>query len=43
MNHVCKVVSRLLSQRLDGVGKIIHGIVIARTIRGIPSNEGLRN
>lgn len=37
------VINRLFSHRLVGVGKVNHGIRIARAIRGIPISEGLKN
>lgn len=43
INHICKVIRRLSSHRLDDFKIIIHGIIIAKTISGIPISEGLRN
>lgn len=43
INQFCRVISRLLSHRAEGVGKRIQGRLRARAIRGIPKNEGLMN
>lgn len=43
INQVCRVNRRLLSQRLVGVRNINQGVMIARAIRGNPSNDGLKN
>lgn len=43
INQPCRVNSRLLSQRVVGVGKRIQGKVRASIIRGIPRSVGLIN
>lgn len=43
MNHVWRVISRLLIHRDGGVGKRSHGSAIARAISGIPRKDGLAN
>lgn len=43
MNHVWRVMSRLLIHRDGGVGKRSHGSAIAIAISGIPRKDGLAN
>lgn len=43
MNHVWRVISRLLIHRDGGVGKRSHGSAIAIAISGIPRKDGLAN